>query len=158
FQANALLRACAGLRILITSRQPLGITGEILFRVPSLDVPDRPPSPSPKALAEIASVQLFVERASAVDSAFKFSDDFAESIAKICRRLDGIPLAIELAAARTNTLTMSQIAERLDDCFGLLTGGSPTALPRHHTLRATVDWSYDLLTEEEKLLLRQLSV
>jgi predicted ATPase/class 3 adenylate cyclase len=142
--ADDLLHQCVGLKILASSREALGIAGEMAFHTPSL--------------AESESTRLFVERARAVNSKFTLTDSNASSVAQICSRLDGIPLAIELAAARTNLLSVDQIAARLDDRFKLLTGGSRTALPRQQTLRALIDWSYDLLSEEEGALLRRLSV
>ena len=153
---ETLLRAAPQLKILATSREALDIAGETAYRVPSLPVPaDSMPI---QALPQVASVRLFVERSQAARSDFVLTDANAPAVAQICRRLDGIPFALELAAARINALTPEQIAVRLDDRFHLLTGGSRTALPRHRTLRATVDWSYNLLTEPERLLLRRLSV
>ena len=142
--ANDLLHQCAGLKILASSREALGIAGEVTYRIPSL--------------ADSKSTSLFVDRARAANSKFSLTDSNASSIAQICHRLDGIPLAIELAAARTKFLSVDQIAARLDDLFRLLVGGSRTALPRQQTLRALIDWSYDLLSEEEKELLRIASV
>ncbi|MBK8421573.1 AAA family ATPase [Candidatus Villigracilis saccharophilus] len=142
--ADDLLRRCAGLKILASSREALGITGEVAYRTPSL--------------ADTESTSLFVERARAANSKFSITDTNASSVAQICNRLDGIPLAIELAAARTKLLAPEQIATRLDDLFRLLVGGSRTALPRQQTLRALIDWSYDLLSEQEKNLLRIASV
>ncbi|MCE9646443.1 MAG: adenylate/guanylate cyclase domain-containing protein [Chloroflexi bacterium] len=142
--ADELLHQCAGLKILASSREALGIAGEVAFRTPSL--------------ADSESTSLFVDRAHAANSKFFLTDSNASSIAQICSRLDGIPLAIELAAARTKLLSVEQIASRLDDLFRLLVGGSRTALPRQQTLRALIDWSYDLLSEEEKEILRVASV
>jgi predicted ATPase len=142
--ADELLHQCAGLKILASSREALGIAGEVAYRTPSL--------------ADSESTHLFVERAHAANSKFSRTDANASSVAQICHRLDGIPLAIELAAARTKLLSADQIASRLDDLFRLLVGGSRTALPRQQTLRALIDWSYDLLSEEEKYLLRIASV
>jgi non-specific serine/threonine protein kinase len=110
------------------------------------------------AVLEYASVRLFVERASAVDSTFSATERNAYALVRICRRLDGIPLALELAAARTNVLNAEQIASRLDDRLSLLTGGSRTALPRHRTLRATLDWSYELLGRRERQVFERLSI
>jgi non-specific serine/threonine protein kinase len=178
--AEALLGECPTLRILATSRQPLGLTGETTLPVPSLSlapgvdgsrlatvdegasrsvVRDRAATPEqaePPAVPEAA--QLFVERARAAMPAFTPSDGDLERVLQICRRLDGIPLAIELAAARVAVLSLEQIAARLDDRFRLLTGGSRTALPRYRTLQALIDWSHDLLDEQERVLLRRLSV
>jgi len=142
--ADGLLRHCAGLKILASSREALGIAGEMAYSTPSL--------------ANAESTQLFTERACAANSNFHLTEDNASSIAQICSRLDGIPLAIELAAARTKLLSPEQIAARLDDRFRLLVGGSRTALPRQQTLRALIDWSYDLLSVDEKALLRTASV
>jgi len=142
--ANDLLHQCAGLKILASSREALGIAGEMAYRTPSL--------------ADSESTNLFMERAHAANSKFNLTDSNASSVAQICSRLDGIPLAIELAAARAKLLAPEQIATRLDDLFRLLVGGSRTALPRQQTLRALIDWSYDLLSDEEKNLLRIASV
>jgi predicted ATPase/class 3 adenylate cyclase len=142
--ADDLLHHCAGLKILASSREALGIAGEMAYSTPSL--------------ADVESTQLFVDRARAANSSFRLTDENASSIAQICSRLDGIPLAIELAAARAKLLSPEQIAVRLDDRFRLLVGGSRTALPRQQTLRALIDWSYDLLSDEEKALLRTASV
>ncbi len=154
--ASKLLRACPGLKILATSREPLGISGETIYRVPSLDLPDA----TERGAAQISgygAIRLFVDRAAAVKPNFRLTEGNAASVAQICARLDGIPLAIELAAARVKALSPEQIAIRLDDRFRLLTGGSRTALPRQQTLRALIDWSYELLAEPERLLLRRLS-
>src|SRR5687767_8251360 len=142
--ADVLLHQCAGLKILASSREALGIGGEVSYHVPPL--------------ADSESTQLFVERARAVNPNFKLRDGNALSVAQICSRLDGIPLAIELAAARVKLLSPEQIAARLGDRFRLLVGGSRTALPRQQTLRALIDWSYDLLSDEEKRLLQFASV
>jgi predicted ATPase/class 3 adenylate cyclase len=156
--AGHLLRACPGVRILATSRERLGIDGELVWRVPSLELPQIDPLPSLEALRRYESVSLFVERARLHKPGFPLRSGNALRVAEICRRLDGIPLAIELAAARVKVLTVEQIAERLDDRFRLLTGGSRTALERHQTLRTAVDWSYDLLSERERRLFERLSV
>ena len=152
-----LLQACPRLKIIASSREALGIAGETVYRVPSLALPDESDS-TPKALAQSESVQLFVERASAANPSFSLTDQNARAVAQICRRLDGIPLALELAAARLTAFSAEQVASRLDDRFRLLTGGSRTALPRQQTLRALIDWSYDLLTEPERSLFRRFSV
>ena len=141
---DELLHQCAGLKILSSSREALGIAGEVSYHVPSL--------------ADSESTQLFVDRARAANSNFRLTETNASSIAQICSRLDGIPLAIELGAARVKLLSPEQIAARLDDRFRLLVGGSRTALPRQQTLRALIDWSYDLLSEEEKRLLQFAAV
>ena len=152
-----LLLACPRLKIIASSREALGIAGETVYRVPSLALPDEA-DPTPGALAHSESVQLFVERASAANPRFSLTDQNAAAVAQICRRLDGIPLALELAAARLTAFSAEQVASRLDDRFRLLTGGSRTALPRQQTLRALIDWSYDLLTEPERSLFRRFSV
>ncbi|MEK6191642.1 MAG: tetratricopeptide repeat protein [Chloroflexota bacterium] len=154
---DALLRACRNLRVLATSREALGIRGESLYPVPSMDLP-KPGDASVTMLAESEAVRLFVDRARAVQPAFVLNERNAAAVVQICRRLDGIPLAIELAAARVKSLPPEQIAARLDDRFRLLTGGSRMALPRHRTLKAAMDWSFDLLTDAERALLMRLSV
>ena len=154
--ADALLRGCPGLRVLATSRQPLGIAGETTLAVGPLSLPGD--DDGPEALGRSDAVRLFADRAAAVRPGFTIDEANAAAVAALCRRLEGIPLAIELAAGRLRALTVEQVAERLDDRLRLLTGGSRTALPRHQTLRATVDWSYDLLTEPERALWRRLSV
>jgi predicted ATPase/class 3 adenylate cyclase len=142
--ANDLLHQCPELKILASSREALGIGGEMAYSTPSL--------------ADSESIRLFAERARAANANLILTDANAPAIAQICARLDGIPLAIELAAARTKVLSVDQIASRLDDRFKLLTGGSRTALPRQQTLRALIDWSYELLSEEERFVLRRLSI
>ena len=152
-----LLHSCTRLKIIASSREALGIAGETVYRVPPLSVPE-PGRSSPEALSRSESAQLFIERAAAAKPKFAVTEQNAEPVAQICRRLDGIPLAIELAAARVTTFSPEQIASHLDDRFRLLTGGSRTALPRQQTLRALIDWSYELLSEQERCLLRRLSV
>ena len=156
--AQTLLRGCPGVRILATSRQALGIPGEVVFRVPSLPVPDPDAEVDPAELMSIDSVRLFVERAQAVDPTFVLTLEDAPAVARLCHHLDGLPLAIELAASRVAVLPVAAIADRLDDRFHLLVGGSRTALSRQQTLKATLDWSYNLLTEPERRMLRLLSV
>ena len=156
--ADTLLHVCPGLKILASSREALGIAGEVPFRLPSLSTPDIHHLPPTQALLQYEAVRLFIERATTALSTFTVTDDNAPALAQVCHRLDGIPLAIELAAARVRMLSVEQIAARLDDCFRLLTGGSRTALPRLQTLRALIDWSYNLLSASERLLLRRLSV
>jgi non-specific serine/threonine protein kinase len=156
--AEALLRAALRLCILATSREGLGINGETIWQVPSLSVPELLEGRSAETLARYDATRLFVERATAVDPAFRVTGSNASEVARVCHRLDGIPLAIELAAARVTVLSLEQIDCRLNDRFRLLTGGSRTAVPRQRTLRATVDWSYDLLSDSERQLLRRLSV
>lgn len=155
--AETLLGACPQLRILATSRQALGVGGEVTWRVPSLALPRADQLPLAKEFLRCDAIQLFVERALTVAPNWKLTEH-TETVAAICARLDGIPLALELAAARLKMLSVKQIAARLDARFDLLTNGSRTALPRHQTLRATMDWSYDLLSDEECALLRRLSV
>jgi non-specific serine/threonine protein kinase len=154
--AGALLRTCPGLRILATSRERLGVPGEASWLVPSLAVPDL--DASIERLLECDAVRLFLERAAAVSGGFSLTPENAASLATVCRRLDGIPLAIELAAARVNVLSVEQIARRLDDALWLLVGGSRTAPARHQRLQATFEWSYGLLSEPERLLFARLSV
>ncbi|MBI5035157.1 MAG: AAA family ATPase [Chloroflexi bacterium] len=153
-----LLTHCVNLRILATSREQLGVMGEILYQVPTLSVPEPQPPTLTDLLMEYESVRLFVERASAVKSDFALTEQNAAAVLKVCRQLDGIPLALELAAARTKLLTVEHIAERLNDRFHLLTQGSRTALPRQQTLRAAIDWSYDLLSTEARILFQRLSI
>jgi len=152
--AEAVLRANPAARVLATSREPLRAEGECLYRVPSLAVPTEGSRDAEDPL-RYGAVRLFVARARAAEPQFSPDGRVAAAIAAICRHLDGIPLAIELAAARTNALGVEELAARLDDCFHLLTGGRRTALPRHQTLRATLDWSYQLLPEPERVVLRR---
>jgi non-specific serine/threonine protein kinase len=152
-----LLQACPHLKIIASSREALGITGETVYRVPSLTLPN-PAQVTREALEHCEAGRLFVERAIAVNSHFALTDVNALAVAPICHRLDGIPLALELAAARVVLFSPEEIAARLDDRFRLLTGGSRIALERHQTLRALFDWSYDLLSVEERRLFRELSV
>ena len=156
--SEALLRACPKLCILATSREALGITGEAAYHVPSLHTPNPAHYPSLDKLEKVDSIRLFVERAATAKPGFTLTQDNAAFLAQICYRLDGIPLALELAASRVKVLSSEQIASRLDDRFRLLTGGSRTALPRQQTLRAMMDWSYSLLSEPEKTLFRRLAV
>ena len=154
--ADTLLKHCPRLKILATSREALGILGEIVYHMPSLGLPDI--EQTLEHLREYESVRLFEERARLAQPDFKLTMENASAVAQICSRLDGIPLAIELAAARVNMFSMAQIAARLDDRFSLLTGGSRTALPRQQTLRASIDWSWNLLSGPECTLLRRLTV
>jgi non-specific serine/threonine protein kinase len=153
-----LLSSCPRLHILVTSRETLRIPGEVTWRVPSLTTPDPSNLPPLGELLNIEAVHLFIDRAAAAQPAFTLEPDHVTAIAQVCHRLDGIPLAIELAASRLNGLSVTEIASRLDDRFHLLTGGSRTALPRHQTLHTLIDWSYDLLPEPERVLLERLSV
>ena len=156
--AEALVRSCPAVRVVVTSREALGVPGEAILPISSLVTPDESSTVSARDLESIDACQLFVERARAVQPVFVVTEQNARSVAQVCHRLDGIPLAIELAAARVRTLPVEQIAARLDDRFRLLTGGSRAAAARHQTLAATIDWSYNLLTEPERAVLRRLSV
>ncbi len=155
---DTLLRDCPDLRVLATSREALGIGGEVVYRVPSLAFPDPQDSTDMAPLATCESVRLLCERARLVRPEFVPGEGNAVAVAEICWRLDGIPLAIELAAARLRVLSVEQLATGLSDCFRLLTGGSRTAPRRHQTLRATIDWSYALLSDAERAVLRRLAV
>jgi predicted ATPase/class 3 adenylate cyclase len=156
--ALTLLRQCPDLQVLATSREPLGISGETIWRVPSLEAPAPMAREAVEEVTQYEAVRLFIDRAREVRPGFTVTNDTAPAVAQICHRLDGIPLAIELAAARVRALSVKQLMARLDDRFRLLSGGSRTALPRQQTLRAAIDWSYDLLSEPERTLLRRLSV
>ena len=156
--ANVLLNAAPGLKVIASSREALGIRGEMTFPVPSLSLPDLAHLPVVEQFSQYEAVKLFIERALLVAPHFTVDASSAPFIAQICYRLDGIPLALELAAARVRMLSVEQISKRLDDRFHLLTGGARTLLPRQQTLRALIDWSYDLLSEQERLFLRRLSV
>ncbi|MHB8730246.1 MAG: ATP-binding protein [bacterium] len=156
--AEALLRSCPDVRLVATSREALGIPGETAWRVPSLSMPDAQDSAAVDHPRRYEAILLFEARAQSSRPGFAVTPGNAEAVAQICRRLDGIPLAIELAAARLNVLTPEQLDAKLDDRFRLLTGGSRGALPRQQTLRATMDWSYGLLSEPERSVLRRLSV
>ncbi len=153
-----LLRQCPHVRILTTTRETLAIAGEATYRVPPLPLPDPQHPLSPDTINQYAAMRLFMERAVLVHPGFQVTTGNVKTIADICRRLDGIPLAIELAAARVKVLSVEQIAARLEDRFRLLTGGTRTGLPHHQTLRAAMDWSYDLLPEDERALFRRLAV
>ena len=156
--AGDLLRICPHLKILATSREILNLPGEAVMAVPSLSLPAAGVSLSPEAFTQYESVRLFIDRAIAWQPGFRVTEQNAAAIARICTALDGIPLALELAAARVRSLAVEQIAARLDDRFRLLTRGSRTGLPHHQTLTAAIDWSYDLLSEPERLLFRRLAV
>ena len=156
--ADALLRLCPKVRILASSREALSISGERTWPVPSLSSPDFHNLPPVQDLKSYEAIRLFVERARAVVPTFELMENNAPAVARLCRILDGMPLAIELAAARVRVLSVEQISSRLEDSFALLTGGSRTALPRQRTLRAAIGWSYELLSEEEQVLLGELSV
>ncbi len=156
--AHLLQRSNPQLRVLVTSREILRTPGETILRVPSLSIPSTSHLPTLDSLTQYEAVRLFVERAVVARPSFLVTSENAPAVAQICHRLDGIPLAIELAAARVRVLTVEQINERLDERFRLLTGGSRTLLPRQQTLRALLDWGYNLLTEAEKTLCYRLSV
>jgi predicted ATPase/class 3 adenylate cyclase len=157
--SDALLHACARVQILATSREALGIAGETSWPVSSLELPGGQQTAQPVAeIAQCSAVRLFAERAQAVQPRFALTQQNAAVVGQICRRLDGIPLALELAAARLRALSVEQLAARLDQRFRLLTGGSRTALPRQQTLQAAVDWSFGLLSPAEQRLFAQLSV
>jgi predicted ATPase/class 3 adenylate cyclase len=156
--ARALIRSCPRVTILTTSREGLNVPGEALMPVPSLRVPESERLPPLDELSEYEAIALFVDRCSAYQPAFALTDENAGDIVRICRRLDGVPLALELAAARVRVLSVAQVAQRLDDRFRLLTGGGRTVVARQQTLRALIDWSYDLLTDSERLLHRRLSI
>ena len=153
---DGIVRGCPGVRVLTTSREGLGTAGERIFAVAALDVPDEAQDIDDVARSD--AVQLFVERAQAVRTGFALGADNAASVAEVCRRLDGVPLAIELAAARVAMLTPAELAQRLDQRFRLLTGSERGTIERHQTLRAAIDWSYDLLSDAERRVLDRLSV
>ena len=155
--ADRLLDSCPRVRILATSREALGVEGEVRWLVPLLPAPEPQGIPSSEQLAAYESVRLFVERARGRDSSFSLSPENVFAVAEICSRLEGIPLAIELAAARVGTFSIEQIAQRLEGSIELLTHGNRTAMPRQQTLKGTLDWSYDLLSASESILFRRLS-
>jgi predicted ATPase/class 3 adenylate cyclase/DNA-binding CsgD family transcriptional regulator len=156
--ADHVLRACPSVTILATSREPVGVSGEVTWRVPSLSLPGDTGAAAIDAVTASEAVQLFVERAQRARPDFVLTDANASTVAEICQRLDGIPLAIELAAARVRAFAPDRILAGLEDCFQLLAGGARTAMPRQQTLRASVQWSFDLLSEPERTLFRRLSV
>ena len=155
-----LLAACPALTVLATSREALGVEGEVNWQVPPLSLPKAGPGSglTASALAASDAVKLFEQRAQLVRPSFKVTDENAAQVASICQRLDGLPLAIELAAARMRILSSAQLAERLDDIFALLVGGARSAPPRHQALRATLDWSHDMLDAEERVAFRRLAI
>jgi predicted ATPase len=155
---DEIVRRCRDITVLLTSRERLGMAGELTYRVPSLTVPDPGDNVAPDALLAYEGVRLFVDRARLVRPDFSVASENAASLASICHRLDGIPLAIELAAPRLRSMSVEELSQRLDQRFALLTDGSPAALPRHRTLRSMTDWSYDLLTDIEQATLRRVSV
>ncbi|HMS63892.1 MAG TPA: adenylate/guanylate cyclase domain-containing protein, partial [Ignavibacteria bacterium] len=156
--AQLLLQNCPGLKIIATSREALKCEGEVIFKVQSLKHPDPKKTETLSALSQFEAVQLFIERAVAVNPDFRINNENAPAVVQICYQLDGIPLAIELAAVRIKVLSADEIFKKLDDRFRLLTGGKRTALPRQQTLKALIDWSYELLSENEKTLFRRLSI
>jgi predicted ATPase len=156
--ADSLLKHCPGLRILATSRDVLGVGGEVTWRVPSMPTPEVQRSHTLDELRGCETVQLLVQRARAARPGFELNDGNAPSVVRICQRLDGIPLAIELVAARTRGMSLTAIEERIATRFNLVTGGSRVSMARQRTLQATFDWSHDLLSEEEKRVFRRLSV
>ncbi|HEV2092679.1 MAG TPA: BTAD domain-containing putative transcriptional regulator [Rubrobacter sp.] len=156
--ADTLLGGCTRLRILATSREALNVTGEVNWRVRPLPIPGPGPSPTVEEISTCESVRLFLDRARSRLPDFALTPRNARAVARICRELDGIPLAIELSSARMGALAVEQVAERLEDSLKLLTGGGRTAEPRQRTLRATLDWSHDLLSGPERALFRRLSV
>jgi predicted ATPase/DNA-binding CsgD family transcriptional regulator len=155
---HQLLAGCPGLRVIATSREPLRVRGETVWRVPPLALPAAAGELPAGELARHEAIRLFADRAAAVRPGFVLDGDNSRAVLRLCRTLDGMPLAIELAAARVGALSVEQIAARLGDRFQLLAAGDRTAPPRQQTLRATVDWSYELLTEPEQVLLRRLAV
>ena len=155
---ETVLRSCQGVRILTTSREMLGIAGESVWRVPALQAPELTASLELPELADYEAVQLFVDRAKLVVPSFALNSDNAAAVQQICARLEGIPLALELAVAQLKVMSAEEIAARLNDHLRLLKGGNRTALPRHQTLRATIDWSYQRLTEPERRVFQRLSV
>jgi predicted ATPase/class 3 adenylate cyclase len=156
--ADAIIRGCPGVSLMASSREALAVPGEHVYHVGSLAIPDRAEQITAGVALRHAAVKLFVDRASATNASFTLADGNASTVVEICRRLDGIPLAIELAASRVKLLAPERILNRLNDRFRILTGGARTALPRQQTLRATIDWSYNLLSVSEKALLARLSV
>jgi predicted ATPase/DNA-binding SARP family transcriptional activator len=153
-----LLAACPALTVLATSREALGVEGELSWQVPPLSLPQAGPGLTASALATSDAVKLFEQRAQLVRPSFRVTDENAAEVASVCQRLDGLPLAIELAAARMRVLSSAQLAERLDDIFSVLVGGARSAPPRHQALRATLDWSHDLLDDDERAVFRRLAV
>jgi non-specific serine/threonine protein kinase len=155
---DRILRRSAGVAVLVTSRERLGMAGELTYRVPSLTVPGPGDKFGPETLPGYEGVRLFVDRARLLRPHFNVTTENAAPLASICYRLDGIPLAIELAAPRLRSMSAEELSQRLDQRFALLTDGSRAALPRHRTLRSMIDWSYDILTDVEQVMLRRVSV
>ena len=156
--AETILKAAARVSILATSREPLRAEGERLHRLSSLELPPRSDNLTLDEALQYSAIQLFNERALATIDGFALDDDGIAPVLEICRRLDGVPLALELAAARVDVFGVKGLAARLDDRFTLLTSGRRTALPRHQTLRAAMDWSYELLSATEQIILRRVAV
>ena len=156
--ADGLIHGCPSVCVLATGREGLGIAGEMVVRLPSLSIPETLLGITAQQALTFGAIALFTDRAGAVLTNFELTDENAPFVAEICKRLDGIALAIELAAARVRVLNVAELAQRLDQRFRLLTGGSRTALPRQQTMRALMDWSYDLLTPKEQILFRRLSI
>jgi predicted ATPase len=154
--ADTLLGRSERVRVLATSRRTLAIAGEHLFAVPPPAVPDEPGLASARALSQYDAVMLLVDRAAALQPGFSITDRNRLAAARLCARLDGLPLAIELAATRLRSLSLSQLVDRLESRFALLTGGNRTAQPRQQTLRAVIDWSYSLCSPEQRLLWARL--
>ncbi len=152
------VRAAPGVRVIATSREPLSVDGEHVIPVPPLELPPPQQAEPLSRLGQNEAVRLFIERAAAASGSFELTESNRSAVVDVCRRLDGLPLAIELAAVRTRVLTVEQIRDRLNDRFGLLTGGGQAALPRHQTLRTTFEWSHELLNASERTLLRRLCV
>lgn len=155
---DTLVRACPNVRVLVTSRQPLGISGEAVYRLNNLAFPKTTRDLNAQSAIKYSAIVLFVERARAADNRYCLTDETAPIVGEICRRLDGIPLAIELAAARVNVLSVAHLNDRLNERFRILTSGRRTELPRHQTMRALIDWSYNLLDDREKTLLRRMAI
>ena len=155
--ADTLLRHCSEVHLLATSREPLGVDGELVYRVPSLLLPEEDEESAIRELRTFGAIRLFVERARTHDGTFLLDESNAKAVLSICRQVDGIALAIELAAARLRSMSIGSIEERLHDRFRLLTGGNRSNLPRQQTLRALIDWSYNLLVDQEQTVLRRLS-
>ena len=156
--ASAILQSGPGPRVLATSRQPLGLAAETVWSIPTLEIPDVDAGTSMQDVLDSDAARLFAERADTAWPGFAVTEANADAVVRICQRLDGMPLAIELAAARLRSMSVEQLADRLDDRFRLLTTGDRSALPRHRTLEASVEWSHDLLSNEERALFRRLSV
>ncbi len=156
--AEALVTSCPRVTVLATSREALAVAGELVWPVPPLELPELVLDTSGAAKREYGAVELFKRRAESATGSFRFDEAGLQAATDVCRQLDGIPLAIELAAAKLKVISIDELSARLNDRFEILIGGSRTALPRHQTLRATIDWSYDLLSESERSVLRMLSV